>query len=81
MHLRSLLLLALTIAAPAWAQYPAKPIRLVVPYTPGASNDTLSRATAQAMSPILGQSRNPRAGTENRGPAPRQASAASAVTA
>ena len=35
--------------------YPAKPIRLVVPYTPGASNDTLSRATAQAMSPILGQ--------------------------
>jgi tripartite-type tricarboxylate transporter receptor subunit TctC len=36
--------------------YPAKPIRLVVPYTPGASNDTLSRATAQAMAPLLGQS-------------------------
>ncbi|HEX2826486.1 MAG TPA: tripartite tricarboxylate transporter substrate binding protein [Burkholderiales bacterium] len=39
----------------AQAPYPSKPIRLVVPYTPGASNDTLSRATAAAMSPILGQ--------------------------
>jgi tripartite-type tricarboxylate transporter receptor subunit TctC len=36
--------------------YLSKPIRLVVPYTPGASNDTLSRATAQSMSPLLGQS-------------------------
>ena len=35
--------------------YPSKPIRLVVPYTPGASNDTLSRATADSMSPLLGQ--------------------------
>ena len=52
---RLLLLCALTVCAPVWAQYPAKPIRLVVPYTPGASNDTLSRATAQSMSPLLGQ--------------------------
>jgi len=37
------------------AGYPAKPLRLVVPYSPGASNDTLSRATGEAMSPILGQ--------------------------
>ncbi|HET7160646.1 MAG TPA: tripartite tricarboxylate transporter substrate binding protein [Burkholderiales bacterium] len=42
--------------AQAPVSYPTKPIRLVVPYTPGASNDTLSRATAQSMSPILGQS-------------------------
>ena len=41
-------------AQPA-AGYPAKPVRLVVPYTPGASNDTLSRATGESMSPILGQ--------------------------
>jgi tripartite-type tricarboxylate transporter receptor subunit TctC len=41
--------------AGAQTAYPAKPIRLVVPYTPGASNDTLSRATAESMSPILGQ--------------------------
>src|SRR5688500_2862285 len=47
------------LGAPAAAQtagaYPAKPLRLVVPYTPGASNDTLSRATGEAMAPILGQ--------------------------
>jgi len=35
--------------------YPARPIRLVVPYPPGGSNDVLSRITAQAMSPGLGQ--------------------------
>ena len=43
---------------PAKAQaqaWPAKPIRLVVPFPPGASNDVLSRITAQAMSPGLGQ--------------------------
>ena len=38
------------------AQYPAKSIRFVVPYPPGGSNDVLSRITAQAMSPGLGQS-------------------------
>lgn len=45
---------AVTCAQPT-TPYPAKPIRLVVPYTPGASNDTLSRATAESMSPLLGQ--------------------------
>lgn len=52
-------LLLAAVAAPAAAQsgsaYPIKPVRLVVPYTPGASNDTLSRATGESMSPILGQ--------------------------
>ena len=44
------------LAAGAPAQtYPAKPVRLVVPYPPGASNDVLSRITAQAMIPGLGQ--------------------------
>jgi len=37
------------------ADYPSKAIRLVVPFAPGASNDTLSRATAEAMTPFLGQ--------------------------
>ena len=35
--------------------YPSKPIRLVVPYPPGGSNDVLSRITAQAMGAGLGQ--------------------------
>jgi tripartite-type tricarboxylate transporter receptor subunit TctC len=35
--------------------YPGKPVRLVVPYPPGGSNDVLTRITAQAMSPGLGQ--------------------------
>jgi tripartite-type tricarboxylate transporter receptor subunit TctC len=35
--------------------YPTRPIRLVVPVPPGGSNDILSRITAQAMSPGLGQ--------------------------
>ena len=47
----SLALCALAAAGNVPAQtYPAKPIRLVVPYPPGGSNDVLSRITAQAMS-------------------------------
>ena len=36
-------------------QYPSKPLKLVVPYPPGGSNDVLSRVTAQAMTGALGQ--------------------------
>jgi tripartite-type tricarboxylate transporter receptor subunit TctC len=53
----ALLASALFLAAGAHAQtYPAKPVRLVVPYPPGGSNDVLSRITAQTMTPGLGQS-------------------------
>jgi tripartite-type tricarboxylate transporter receptor subunit TctC len=53
---RFLFVLALSHVSGAAAQaYPAKPIRLVVPVPPGGSNDVLSRITAQAMSPALGQ--------------------------
>jgi tripartite-type tricarboxylate transporter receptor subunit TctC len=54
----ALVLLALAFSIAAHAQgsaYPAKPIRFVVPYPPGGSNDVLSRITAQAMSAALGQ--------------------------
>jgi len=52
----SLALCVLVAAGNAPAQtYPARPIRLVVPYPPGGSNDVLSRITAQAMNPGLGQ--------------------------
>ena len=35
--------------------YPAKPIRLVVPYTPGAGTDTIARILAQKTGESLGQ--------------------------
>jgi tripartite-type tricarboxylate transporter receptor subunit TctC len=35
--------------------YPAGPVRIVVPYPPGASNDVLGRHLAQKLGPALGQ--------------------------
>ena len=45
-------------ALPAHAQeFPAKqPIKIIVPFLPGAANDTLARITAAALTPRLGQS-------------------------
>lgn len=42
---------------PSWAQagWPSRPLKLVVPYPPGASTDSLSRAFAQELSRELGQ--------------------------
>jgi tripartite-type tricarboxylate transporter receptor subunit TctC len=52
--------LALSIAAPglvlAQGAYPDKPIRLVVPYPPGASTDAVARLVGQKLSANLGQS-------------------------
>lgn len=48
--------LVCSFAAPAWAQpYPAKPIRLVAPTSPGSSADTVTRIVANGLSPVLGQ--------------------------
>ena len=47
--------LALAASQAAFGQaYPAKPIRFVVPYPPGASTDTVARAVAQKLSDTLG---------------------------
>ena len=51
----ALALASLSGLAQAQANYPDKPIRLVVPYTPGGGADTNSRMLAQPMSAILGQ--------------------------
>jgi len=47
------------LCAPAAAQapsYPARPIRMIVPYAPGGGLDAVTRAVAQPMSELLGQS-------------------------
>ena len=39
----------------AGAQYPAKPIRLIMPFPAGAAADTVARIIAQPLSQVLGQ--------------------------
>jgi tripartite-type tricarboxylate transporter receptor subunit TctC len=41
----------------AWAEppWPAKPIRIVIPFPPGGSTDAVIRVLAESMSPSLGQ--------------------------
>jgi len=48
-------LLLLFVSGLALAQYPTKPIRLVVGFPPGGSSDAVSRILAQALSQSLGQ--------------------------
>ncbi|HLV27602.1 MAG TPA: tripartite tricarboxylate transporter substrate binding protein BugE [Burkholderiaceae bacterium] len=43
-------------AAPAMADYPDKPVRVIVPFAPGGSTDIVARIVTQEMSQILGQS-------------------------
>ena len=48
-------LLCSTSSAHAQTAYPARPIRFVVPFTPGGSGDVFARPIAQKMSESLGQ--------------------------
>ncbi len=43
------------LPASAWAKYPEKPIKLVVPFPAGGGTDVLARLTARNMSAVLGQ--------------------------
>ena len=61
MHSRRSLLgavaaLALTGTGHAQSAWPNKPVRLVVPFTPGGSSDILGRAIGQKLTESLGQS-------------------------
>jgi tripartite-type tricarboxylate transporter receptor subunit TctC len=51
-------LVAAGVGAPAFAQaaWPAKPVRLIVPFAPGGSSEIIARTTAAEMGPSLGQS-------------------------
>ncbi|HEV7801990.1 MAG TPA: tripartite tricarboxylate transporter substrate-binding protein, partial [Burkholderiales bacterium] len=50
-----LLALASVCSTPVIAQYPNKPIRLIVPFPPGGSNDIVGRLIANELTAKLGQ--------------------------
>jgi tripartite-type tricarboxylate transporter receptor subunit TctC len=52
---RALLAAVLFASNLVWAQYPARPIRLLVPNPPGGATDTLARVFAPKLGEALGQ--------------------------
>src|SRR5689334_19329743 len=45
----------LLLSLPAWGQYPTRPVRLVVPASPGGASDLTARIIAPALQAELGQ--------------------------
>jgi tripartite-type tricarboxylate transporter receptor subunit TctC len=53
---QALVLGACALAAPAFAEtWPAHPIRMIIPFTPGGSSDVLGRAISDVLGKALGQ--------------------------
>jgi tripartite-type tricarboxylate transporter receptor subunit TctC len=53
--LRGLLLLAAAASVQAQPAYPARPIRFIVPYTPGGLGDSFARAVGEELAKRMGQ--------------------------
>src|SRR3970282_2509301 len=45
----------LAVVFPAQAQYPVRPVRVIVPSPPGGGTDTMARVVAPKLSEFLGQ--------------------------
>lgn len=49
------LVCASVVAPPAYAVYPEKPIRMIVPWSPGGTTDILARTVSNKLHAVLGQ--------------------------
>ena len=54
--MRSLFLAAALMAGNAWADYPDKPVKIIVPFAAGSGTDVVARATGAALAKRMGVS-------------------------